>query len=351
MLGSRTSPATHTADILERLDRLRPGALQRRARATDRELFNLGITFTVYTDKDAIDRVLPFDVIPRVLSAADWSHINAGCIQRVTAINQFIEDVYGAQRILKEGVVPSELVVGNSNYRREMAGHQVAFGSYVNVCGIDIVRDSDGVFRVLEDNARTPSGVSYVVENRHLMLRAFPDLADRVQIRPVSDYGMKLREALSEIAAPNVLDPKVALLSPGVYNSAYFEHVFLAREMGVPLVEGRDLVIDRGFVQMRTTSGLQQVDVLYRRIDDDFIDPAQFNPDSVLGVRGLFEAYRSGNVALANSVGTGVADDKAIYAYMPRIIRFYLSEDPILKNVETHLCREEEGLKYTLANL
>lgn len=351
MLGSRTSPATHTGDILERLDRLRPGALQRRARATDRELFNLGITFTVYTDKDAIDRVLPFDVIPRVLSAADWSHINAGCIQRVTAINQFIEDVYGAQRILKEGVVPSELVVGNSNYRREMAGHQVAFGSYVNVCGIDIVRDSDGVFRVLEDNARTPSGVSYVVENRHLMLRAFPDLADRVQIRPVSDYGMKLREALSEIAAPNVLDPKVALLSPGVYNSAYFEHVFLAREMGVPLVEGRDLVIDRGFVQMRTTSGLQQVDVLYRRIDDDFIDPAQFNPDSVLGVRGLFEAYRSGNVALANSVGTGVADDKAIYAYMPRIIRFYLSEDPILKNVETHLCREEEGLKYTLANL
>jgi len=351
MLGGLDSPAAHTVEILRRLDRLRSGALRRRARASDRELFNLGITFTVYTDKDAIDRVLPFDVIPRVLSAAEWSHINAGCIQRVTAINLFIEDVYGEQRILKEGVVPTELVVGNSNYRPEMVGHRVAFGSYVNICGIDIVRDSQGVFRVLEDNARTPSGVSYVVENRHLMLRAFPDLADGIRIRPVSDYGMKLREALSEIAAPSIIEPQIALLSPGVYNSAYFEHVFLAREMGVPLVEGRDLVVDRGFVQMKTTSGLKRVDVLYRRIDDDFIDPKQFNPESALGVPGLFDAYRSGNVALANSVGTGVADDKAIYAYMPRIIRFYLDENPILENVETHLCREQEGLKYTLANL
>ena len=351
MLGNREHPVSHTEEILRRLDRLKPGALQRRAKAADRELFNLGITFTVYSDKDAIDRVLPFDVIPRVLSAEDWSHIEAGCIQRVTAINRFIEDVYGEQRILKEGIVPADLVLGNSNYRREMTGHKVPFGAYVNICGIDLVRDSESRFRVLEDNARTPSGVSYVVENRHLMLRAFPDLANKIPIRPVSNYGMKLREALSELAAPSVADPKIALLSPGVYNSAYFEHVFLAREMGVPLVEGRDLVVDGGFVRMKTTSGLQQVDVLYRRIDDNFLDPKQFNPESVLGVPGLFQAYRDGRIALANSVGTGVADDKAIYAYMPRIIRFYLAEDPILDNVETHLCREPEGLAYTLANM
>jgi uncharacterized circularly permuted ATP-grasp superfamily protein len=351
MLGTREAPALHSAEILRRLDRLKPGALQRRAAAADRELFNLGITFTVYSDKDAIDRVLPFDVIPRVLSAAEWSQIEAGCIQRVTAINRFIKDVYSDQRILKEGVVPSTLVTNSSNFRPEMVGHRVPFGAYVNICGIDIVRGSDGVFRVLEDNARTPSGVSYVVENRHLMLRAFPDLADKIALRPVSNYGMKLREALAEMAAPSVTEPGIALLSPGVYNSAYFEHVFLAREMGVPLVEGRDLVVEDGFVHMKTTSGLQRIDVLYRRIDDDFLDPEQFKPDSALGVRGLFKAYRDGNIALANSVGTGVSDDKAICAYMPRIIRFYLAEEPILEGVETHLCREPEGLRYTLANL
>jgi uncharacterized circularly permuted ATP-grasp superfamily protein len=351
MLGAPGRVFDHTEEVVRRLDRLKPGALHRRSKAADLELFNLGITFTVYSDKDAIDRVLPFDVIPRILSREDWAHIEAGCIQRVTAINQFIEDVYGGQRILKEGIVPSELVLGNENYRKEMIGHSVAYGSYVNICGTDIVRGADGEFRVLEDNARTPSGVSYVVENRHLMLRAFPDLTDKVQLRPVSNYGMKLREALAEMAAPQVAEPSVVLLSPGVFNSAYFEHVFLAREMGVPLVEGQDLVVDGGYVHMKTTTGLERVDVIYRRIDDDFLDPARFNPDSVLGVRGLFDVYRSGNVALANSVGTGVADDKAIYAYMPRIIRFYLDEDPILQNVETHLCREPEGLAYTLAHI
>ena len=351
MLGTPAGRLAHTEEIIARLDGLKPSTLRRRAKAADRELFNLGITFTVYSDKDAIDRVLPFDVIPRVLSADDWAHIDSGCIQRVTAINRFIADVYGEQRILDEGVVPKELVLGNANFRREMAGHRVAFGSYVNICGIDIVRDVDGVFRVLEDNARTPSGVSYVVENRHLMLRAFPDLADRVALRPVSNYGMKLREALAEMARPDIDEPRIALLSPGVFNSAYFEHVFLAREMGVPLVEGRDLMVDDGYVHMKTTSGLERLDVLYRRIDDDFLDPERFNSSSVLGVRGLFEVYRNGNLALANSIGTGVSDDKAIYAYMPRIIKFYLAEEPILQNVETHLCREAEGLDYTLAHL
>jgi uncharacterized circularly permuted ATP-grasp superfamily protein len=351
MFGNGERPADHTQTVRERLDRMKPSGLRRRARASDVELFNLGITFTVYSDRNAIDRVLPFDVIPRIISNQDWQHIDAGCKQRVAALNHFLHDIYHEQRILKEGIVPEELVVGNANFRSEMAGHDLPFGAYVNICGIDLVRDEAGEFRVLEDNARTPSGVSYVVENRNLMLRAFPDLADRVALRPVGDYGMNLRNALAEIAPAGVADPSIVLLSPGVFNSAYFEHVFLAREMGVPLVEGRDLVVEDDHVHMKTTSGLVRVDVIYRRIDDEFLDPAQFNPESLLGVRGIFDVYRAGRVALANAVGTGVADDKALYAYMPRITRFYLSEDPILKNVDTHLCREADGLAFTLEHL
>jgi uncharacterized circularly permuted ATP-grasp superfamily protein len=351
LLGSAARPATHTQAILERLDRMNISTLQRRARATDRELFNLGITFTVYSDRNAIDRVLPLDVIPRVISAADWSHLERGCIQRVAALNHFIHDVYHEQKILDDGIVPRELVVKNANYREEMRGFDVPHGNYVNICGIDLVRDGDGTFRVLEDNARTPSGVSYVVENRHVMLRAFPDLADNIGIRQVSNYGLQLRSKLEEIAPVGVANPNIVLLSPGVFNSAYFEHVFLAREMGVPLVEGRDLVVENGRVYMKTTAGLSGVDVIYRRIDDDFLDPEQFNPESLLGVPGLFSVYRQGRVVLANAVGTGIADDKALYAYMPRIIRYYLSEEPIIPNVETHLCREPEGLAYTLAHL
>jgi uncharacterized circularly permuted ATP-grasp superfamily protein len=351
MFGSAEHPASHTAPIRERLQRMKMSGLHRRARATDRELFSLGITFTVYSDRNAIDRVLPFDVIPRVISSEEWQHIESGCTQRVTALNRFIHDIYHEQHILKDGIVPAELVLENANFRREMIGLDLPFGTYVNVCGIDLVRDGAGVFRVLEDNARTPSGVSYVVENRHLMLRAFPDLADNIGLRQVSDYGMRLRDGLGDVAPSGVGEPRIVLLSPGVFNSAYFEHVFLAREMGVPLVEGRDLIVDDDFVYMKTTGGLQRVDVIYRRIDDDFLDPAQFNPQSVLGVKGLFSAYRAGRVSLANAVGTGVADDKAVYAYVPRIIEYYLSEQPILPNVETHLCREPEGLAYTLAHL
>ena len=232
-----------------------------------------------------------------------------------------------------------------------MAGVDVPLGTYVHVCGTDLVRGDDGLFRVLEDNARTPSGVSYVIENRHMMMRAFQDLADGINIRPVDDYGRKLNEALTAIAPQDDGDPQVVLLSPGVYNSAYFEHIFLAREMGVPLVEGRDLVVDNDRIYMRTTAGLQPVDVIYRRIDDDFLDPQAFREDSLLGVPGLMEAYRKGNVDLANAVGTGVADDKAVYAYFPRLIKYYLDEDPILANVETHICGEPEGLSYTLDRL
>ena len=341
----------HTRPIRRHLDGMEIAALRRRARDAERELFNLGITFTVYSDRDVIDRILPFDVIPRILSKKDWATIEAGVKQRVAAINLFLADIYNAQHILKDGTVPAELVEGNANFRKEMRDFTPPGGTYVHICGIDIVRDEKGGFRVLEDNARTPSGVSYVIENRHLMMRAFPDLAHGVTIADVDEYGQQLARALTAVAPKGPAQPAIALLSPGVYNSAYFEHVFLAREMGAPLVEGPDLVVENDRVYMRTTNGLEPVHVIYRRIDDDFLDPKAFRPDSMLGVPGLFRAYRKGNVTLANAVGTGVADDKAIYAYMPRIIRYYLEEEPILQNVDTNICREPEGLARTLAHL
>jgi uncharacterized circularly permuted ATP-grasp superfamily protein len=330
------------------------GLAELRARARDAEiqLFDQGITFTVYSDKDAIDRILPFDIIPRVLTAEDWAVIEAGVRQRVKTLNLFLADLYGPRHALRDGVVPAELVLGNPNYRPEMEGLRLPFGTYVHVAGIDLVRNRDGRFLVLEDNARSPSGVSYVVENRHLMQRSFADMMRDLPIRPVSDYGRRLHEALADVAPPAAQDPQVVLLSPGVFNSAYFEHVFLAREMGVPLVEGRDLVVeDDDRVYMRTVAGPVRVDVVYRRINDDFLDPEAFRPDSMLGAAGLMRAYRKGHVALANAPGTGVADDKAVYAYIPRLIRYYLAEDPVLDNVETRICREPEALRYTLDHL
>ena len=349
--GRRGQPQPHTQVVRDRLGRLNPAELQQRARDSERELYNLGITFTVYSQSDVIDRILPFDVIPRLLSAGDWAIIDSGVRQRVRAINLFLHDIYHEGKILKDGVVPRDLVLGNANYQPAMEGFDVPHGTYVHICGTDLIRDHKGELLVLEDNGRTPSGVSYVVENRHLMMRAFPDLAEGLPLAPVSDYGWRLHNALAAVAPAGRSDPLVVLLSPGVFNSAYFEHVFLAREMGVPLVEGRDLFTENDRVFMRTTRGPVRVDVIYRRIDDAFLDPQAFNPRSMLGVPGLMQAYRRGNVALANAVGTGVADDKATYAYMPRIIRYYLDEEPILANVETHVCREEEGLAYTLAHL
>jgi uncharacterized circularly permuted ATP-grasp superfamily protein len=350
LFGRVDAPATHTQPLRERLSRIPVDELRRRARNAENELFNLGVTFTVYSEKDAIDRILPFDVIPRVLSAAEWKHIESGVIQRVAALNLFLHDVYHEQRVLKDGVVPRALVLGNANYRSEMVGFDVPCGTYVHICGTDIVRDDAGRFLVLEDNGRTPSGVSYVVENRRIMQRAFPDIVD-VFIRPVEDYGLRLGHAMAEIAPAGVDSPQVVLMSPGIYNSAYFEHVFLAREMGVPLVEGRDLVIENDRVFMKTTAGLAPVHVIYRRINDDFIDSEVFRADSQLGVPGLMRAYRKGNVSLANAVGTGVCDDKAVYAYLPRLIRYYLDQDAILPNVETHICGESDGLAYTLDHL
>jgi uncharacterized circularly permuted ATP-grasp superfamily protein len=351
MLGGRGETAGHTESIRERLNRLDLDDLRGRARDAELELYSFGITFTVYTQKDVIDRILPFDVIPRVISAETWATIERGVTQRVTALNLFLWDIYHAQKILKDGVVPRDLVVGNKNYCAEMEGVDVPLGTYVHINGTDLVRGDDGQFVVLEDNARCPSGVSYVVENRHLMQRSFPDLMSNIGIRPVSNYGQKLHEALVETAPKGVMDPQVVLLSPGSYNSAYFEHIFLAREMGVPVVEGSDLVVENDKVYMKTINGLDPVHVIYRRINDDFLDPKVFNPASALGAGGLMRAYAKGNVSLANAVGTGVADDKAVYAYMPRVIKYYLDEDAILPNVETHICREREGLAYTLDNL
>ena len=338
--------------IWQRLNSVDPRELRRQSKQVEADLYNLGITFTVYSNRDAIDRVLPFDVIPRVFCRQEWARVEAGVVQRVAAINLFLWDVYHERKILKDGVIPPDLVLGNPNYREQMIGFPVRHGTYAHVTGIDIVRDEAGRFLVLEDNARTPSGVSYVVENRRMMLRSFPDWMVDLDVRPVDDYGFRLEQAMAEVSVKEVADPQVVLLSPGIYNSAYFEHVFLAREMGVPLVEGRDLLVDEDDrVFMRTIAGLEPVHAIYRRIDDDFLDPEVFRRDSVLGVPGLMRAWRKGNVSIANAVGTGVADDKAVYAYMPRMIRYYLDEDPILDNVETHICRETEALKYTLDNL
>ncbi len=337
--------------VRDRLAALSIGELQLRAARASAGLFDQGVTFTVYSDKEAIDRILPFDVIPRVLSATEWRVIESGVIQRVTALNLLLDDLYHDRKLLRDGVVPGELLLGNANYRAAMEGLDLPHRTYVNVCGIDIVRDDAGNFLVLEDNARTPSGVGYVIENRHMMLRGFPDLLNGIGLRPVENYGLQLAAALREMDPRGRDDPSVVLLSPGTYNSAFFEHVFLAREMGVPLVEGRDLTVVDDRVFMRTTGGSSRIDVIYRRINDDFLDPEAFRADSALGVPGLMRAYRAGNLSLANAVGTGVADDKAVYAYMPRIIRYYLGEDAILPNVETHICREPAALGYTLDHL
>ena len=351
LLGADKQPNRTVAPLWHCLETNELASLRQRAADAERELFNLGITFTVYTEKDAIDRILPFDVIPRVISAATWSKVETGVTQRVKALNLFLHDIYHDQKILEDGIIPAELVLGNSCFRPEMMGLDMPCGTYIHINGTDIVRDRNGEMLVLEDNGRSPSGVSYVVENRHLMQRAFPDLMQGLKVRPVSDYGKRLVEKLREVAPAGVDNPCVVLLSPGIYNSAYFEHVFLAREMGVTLVEGRDLRVEDDQVYAQTIGGLEPVHVIYRRINDDFLDPEAFNPTSRLGVPGLLRAIQKGRLTLANAIGTGVADDKAVYAYVPRIIRYYLDEEPILANVETHICREPEGLAYTLANL
>ena len=351
MLRPGHPPHASLALLLSRLADTPVEALRARAADAERDLLERGITFTVYSDATAIDRILPFDLIPRVITAAEWQQIETGVAQRVRALNLFLHDIYHRRQILADGVVPSELILGNAAYCPAMQDFDVPLGTYVHVCGTDIVRDDTGRFMVLEDNARTPSGVAYVVENRHMTQRIMSDMMAGLRVRGVDDYGLRLHRALAEIAPPGVSEPQVVLLSPGIFNSAYFEHVFLAREMGVPLVEGRDLMVEDGKVWMRTTAGPAPVHAIYRRLNDDFLDPEAFRPDSQLGVPGLVQAWRRGAVAIANAVGTGVADDKSVYAYMPRIIRYYLAEEPILPNVETRICAEPDALAYTLDHL
>src|SRR5579872_4433066 len=310
-----------------------------------------GITFTVYSSGEGIEKIFPFDIIPRIITASEWTYIEEGIRQRLKALNLFLKDVYNDQFILKDGVVPVDMVYSCPHYMREMYGLHVPHDIYVHIAGIDLIRNNDGTFYILEDNLRTPSGVSYMLENREITKRIFPDLIPRNNVRSVTQYPNILHKNLVALSPRQTANPTIVLLTPGMYNSAYFEHTTLARLMGVELVEGRDLVVDNHRVYMKTTSGLQQVDVIYRRVDDDFLDPLVFQPDSILGVAGIMSAYRKGNVAIVNAVGNGVADDKAIYTYVPAMIRYYLNEEPILKNVPTYQLGNTEEREYVFAHM
>jgi uncharacterized circularly permuted ATP-grasp superfamily protein len=349
--GDDGRPRPYYEPLAATLEGISASDFRHRVTTVNRVLLQRGVTFTVYADARGTERILPFDLIPRIVPASDWERISRGIRQRVLALNAFLNDVYGEGRALREGIVPRELVYSCPHYEREAIGVRPPRGTYVHVSGIDLIRDARGTFLVLEDNVRTPSGISYVLENRDVLKRAFPRLFDRYDPLPVDDYPRRLRDALLASAPPQVADPVIALLTPGIYNSAYFEHTLLARRMGVELVEGSDLFVRDNTVYAKTTRGPQRIDVLYRRVDDDFIDPLYFRADSSLGVPGLFDAYRAGNVTLANAVGTGVADDKAIYPFVPAMIRFYLGEEPVLDNVETFHCSDPVQRSHVLANL
>jgi uncharacterized circularly permuted ATP-grasp superfamily protein len=341
----------HYRPLYQRLLELTSSDLQERQHYADLTFLNQGITFTVYGDDEGTERIFPYDLLPRIITAGEWAVIEAGLKQRITALNLFLHDIYHEARILADKVIPRELIYTCHHYRREMRWVSVPKKIYTSVVGTDLIRLPSGEFAVLEDNLRVPSGVSYMLTNRGVMKRAFPRLFANVGVQPIDHYGQALLTTLRSLAPHQRPDPTIVVLTPGVFNSAYFEHTFLARQMGIELVEGRDLLVHDNIVYMRTIAGLRRVDVIYRRVDDDFIDPLAFRKDSILGVAGLFSAYRAGNVAFANAVGTGIADDKAVYAYVPRIIKYYLDQEPILPNVETYLCDEPDQLRYVLERL
>ena len=349
--GEGLGPRPGAAPLVQRIEALSEGELLRRQQAAEAALLNLGITFNVYGNEEGQERIFPFDIVPRIVEPEDWRTIDQGLKQRIRALNLFLDDVYHDARIVKEGIVPEAVVRSGRNLLPQCEGLDPPRGIWCHITGTDIVRHADGELYVLEDNIRCPSGVSYVLENRQVLKRTFPDLFVASGVRPVEDYPSRLLEMLQYLAPEGVLDPTVVVLTPGIHNSAYFEHAFLAQQMGVELVEGRDLAVIDGRVHMRTTKGFERVDVIYRRVDDDFLDPLAFRPDSQLGVPGLFEAFRCGRVALANAPGTGIADDKVLYAYVPKIIRFYLSEDPILSNVPTYVCWHDDDRRYVLDHL
>ena len=337
--------------LAERIESLPEGELTRRQIAAEHALLRMGITFNVYADEQGIEKIFPFDLIPRIIDANEWEWIERGLKQRIHALNLFIDDVYHDQKILKDGIVPADVVLSSERYLEPCIGLDPPRGVWCHITGTDLVRDGDGQVYVLEDNLGCPSGVSYVVENRQLMKRTFPQLFGMSQIQPVEDYPSQLLNMLRYLVTDKVLSPEVALLTPGIYNSAYFEHSFLAQQMGVELVEGRDLVVMDGFVHARTTKGFERVDVIYRRINDDFLDPTVFQPESMLGVPGLMDVYKAGRVALVNAPGTCVADDKVVCSFVPQIIKYYLGEDIIVPNVPTYMCWEDTDRKYVLEHL
>lgn len=337
------------AGFLEDIKKLSFKKLNQLQSATDKAQRLLGMTFNVYGDEQGVERILKLDIIPRIIGQNDWAYIEKGLQQRIQALNLFIDDIYNRQKILKDKIIPAEMIVSSPSYLKQCMNLKPPRNIWCHITGTDIVRNIDGNFYVLEDNLRCPSGVSYLLENREILKRTFPDLFTKLGVRMVQDYPMKLLDVLEYISPKS--DPVIAVLTPGIFNSAYFEHSYLALQMGIELVEGRDLIVEKNHLYMRTTRGLKQVDVLYRRIDDIFLDPLCFNPDSMLGIPGIMEVYKKGNLGLANAPGTGVADDKAIYAYVPKIIRYYLGEDPVLNNVPTYICEEKKDLAYVMENI
>jgi len=345
-------PHAHCRALTGRLGQLKSTEFQARRQSADLVFINQGVTFSVYSDRRGVEKIFPFDLLPRPVAAGEWARLEKGLLQRLQALNFFLDDVYHGQRIIREGVVPAELVLKSKGFRPEMVGFEPPGKQYIHVGGIDLVRDPQGQFLVLEDNCRTPSGVSYVLENRLVMKKVFPELFQECRVRRVEDYPQRLRAALHSVAPRASADPpSIVLLTPGPFNSAYFEHSFLARHMGIELVAGEDLFVHDDRVYLKTTHGPQRVDVIYRRLDDDFLDPCVFRPDSLLGVPGLMRAYRAGSVTLANAVGTGVADDKAIYPFVEEMVRFYLAEEPLLRNVPTYICDRPDDRAHVLDNL
>jgi uncharacterized circularly permuted ATP-grasp superfamily protein len=351
MFESGGHPRPHGQLLLESIQSLDSGQLLRYKHAAERLLLQMGITFNVYGDSAGVERIFPFDLIPRIVPADEWDRLESGLCQRIHALNAFLDDIYHDQKILKDGIIPAEVILSAASYRPQCRGLNPPYGVWCHVTGTDLVRDRDGQYYVLEDNLRVPSGVSYVLENREVLKHIFPKVFEGLSVRPVNDYPSRLLEMLESLSSARAARPNVVLLTPGIYNSAYFEHSFLAQQMGVQLVEGRDLEVTAGGVFMRTTKELERVDVIYRRIDDDFLDPRVFREDSLLGVPGLMAAFQAGRVALANAPGNGIADDKVIYAYVPDVIRYYEGVDPILPNVPTYLCWKDTDRKYVLENL
>src|SRR6267154_3014465 len=351
MLDAKGKLRPHYKKFQKLFQGLSRAEFEAKRQAMDMAFLRQGVTFNVYGDARGAERIFPFDLIPRIIPAKEWEFLERGLAQRITALNLFLHDIYHQQRIIKDGVIPAHYVLSGKHFRREFVNFEVPRDIYIHVCGTDLVRNEHGEYMVLEDNGRCPSGVSYVLENRRAMKRALHGIFESVGVQPLDHYPQELLKMLEFIAPPGVADPRVVLLTPGACNSAYFEHTYLARQMGIEIVEGRDLFVRDSRVFMRTTKGLQPVHVIYRRIDDDFLDPTVFRKDSMLGVPGLVHAYRAGNVSLANSIGTGIADDKVMYYFVPRMIKYYLDQEPILPNVPTFLANEEKDLKYILENL